>query len=147
MPEPQMTPQIIMIPMQVAQWNLQIHPHHWSWRFHKPCSCEPYTTHTGHSTPILHELHLSGQGTAHAMASWWKTSSGTTFHTAVKFPSLWVPYLDDCTQDLSLDLEKVDPLRSNMDHTPLSGCHHLFSKYLHQEEVPWLKSYSLYFVS
>ena len=60
MPEPQVTPQIIMIPRQVAQWNLQIHPHHWSRRHHKWCSCEPYATHPGHSTPILHELHLAG---------------------------------------------------------------------------------------
>lgn len=27
MPEPQMTPQIFMIPRQIAKWNLQIHPH------------------------------------------------------------------------------------------------------------------------
>ena len=27
MPEPQMTPQIIMIPRQIAKWKLQIHPH------------------------------------------------------------------------------------------------------------------------
>ena len=60
MPEPQVTPQIIMMSRQVAQWNLQIHPHHWSRRHHKRFSCEPYTTHPEHNTPIIHELHLVG---------------------------------------------------------------------------------------
>ena len=74
MPEPQMTPQIIMIPMQVAQWNLQIHPHHWSRRHHKWCSCEPCSTQLWHSTLVLHELHLSGQGTEHSRVCRWRTA-------------------------------------------------------------------------
>lgn len=32
-----------------------------------------------------------------------------TSHSAMKFPSLFPSYLYDCSQDLAIDLEKVDP--------------------------------------
>ena len=88
-------------------------------------------------TSSLHEQCQSGQGTIHIMASWQKTSLGTTFYIAVKFLSLLALYLDHCTQDLAMDLEIVHPVCLNMDHTPLSRSLTLFSLYLHQDEVPW----------
>ena len=80
---------------------------------HKWGYCEPYNTHSRHSTPIILELHLDGQGTTHSRASGWKIALS---HSHSHIPLLIISRC--CNKDLPISLEIMDRLTPNM---------HLFS--------------------
>lgn len=72
-----------------AQSHEQPHTQDCSRGHHRSFSCCTLDNPERHCVHLVYMNSANlGQGTAYAITSWWKTSSGTMFYTAVKFPAL-----------------------------------------------------------